>query len=457
MTLDEISDRALDQAVSLFAPGAEVVNDGWVYQVNGFASPYPDGRGGIGSRDPIRSRFSLARCDNCGASTMAGVPGSPSASEFDLPDYCPVCGGTVQKMTVYQPEGFRTHPLRKDGNLSDNQAPTASRPALEWTDLKDAPARRSQALDVWSLDAANLVTVNDNNRDLFDMYRHSNNTIIVPTVETAAIDMPKVATGAIGDVRRTDAALFLVRSDVLPTQVVATDLAECASGQAAMLSFGEALRRGAQAELDIDPDELVVGLQPRRFDDTRTAAVYIADALENGAGYAAELAGMRIDAVITQLVDVVGARWSDVAHQECDSSCPDCLRSWDNRNLHPLLDWRLALDVAEIAAGNDLRLGRWFDLVPDAIEAFELAFKESLEHPYACEVVEGVHVLFHGRRAVVIGHPLWNGRRAKFTSLQEGIHQQLLAHGDTVHWTDARTLRARPVTVAGLLLNENYG
>ncbi len=37
LTDEEISDRPLDQAVSLFAPGAEVVSDGWVYTVNGFA------------------------------------------------------------------------------------------------------------------------------------------------------------------------------------------------------------------------------------------------------------------------------------------------------------------------------------------------------------------------------------------------------------------------------------
>lgn len=456
LTLDEVSDRPLDQAVSLFAPGAEVVNDGWVYQVNGFASVHPDGRGGLASSNPIRSRFSLARCDTCGASTMEGVPGA-AAEALGLADLCPVCGAHVKKMTVVQPAGFRTNPARKDGDLSDNQAPAASRPALEWTDLKDAKARRVGAIDVWSLDDANLVTVNDNNRDLFPMYQHSKGTIIVPTGETPSNDMPKVMDAAIGDVRRTDAALFLVRSEALATEVIPTASDECPSGAAAMYSFGEAIRRGAQAELDIDPDELVVGLQPRRQGHTRTAAVYVADSLENGAGYALELADSRIGDVIRQISSVVAAKWSSDGHRECDSSCPDCLRSWDNRNLHPLLDWRLALDVAEVAEGRDLDLHRWFDLVPTAVASFERAFRGMFEHAWAADVVEGVHVLSHGQRAVVVGHPLWSRDPNKFSSLQSCVSAELAGRGRSISWTDARTLRVRPVTVAGLLLGENFG
>ena len=455
LTLEKISDRPLDQAVSMFAPGAEVVSDGWVYQVNGFASVYPDGRGGVGSRNPIRSRFSLARCSTCGASTMAGVPGS-AIEPLNLPDTCPVCGEHVRKMTVVQPEGFRTHPTRKDGDFSDNQAPAASRPALEWTNLKDTEARRSRSLDVWSLEDANLVTVNDNNHDLFPMYEHSNKSIIVPALETPANEMTKIATAAIGDVRRTDAALFLVRSEKLSTSVIPTDLAECASGAAAMHSFGEAIRRGAQAELDIDPDELVVGLQPRRHGDVRTAAIYVADALENGAGYALELAGSRIEAVLDQIVSAVGTQWSSEAHRECDSSCPDCLRSWDNRNLHPLLDWRLALDVAEVAQGHDLNLDRWFGLVPAAVTSFERAFQESFPEAFVSETIDGVHVLTHGQRSVVIGHPLWSREPSRFSALQNSTLAEVLERGRTIAWSDTRTLRIRPATVAGLLLGETF-
>ncbi|WP_345044951.1 DEAD/DEAH box helicase [Georgenia daeguensis] len=453
---EEISDRPLDQAVSLFAPGAEVVNDGWVYTVNGFAAMRKGFKGSI-SVDPIRSQFALVRCENCGSSAIAGAPGVEARRADELPTTCPVCGNARQRVPVFQPEGFRTRPTAKDGDVSDNQAPVASRPVLEWTDLADRQPTRSGAIDIWLLNDGHLVTVNDNNRALFPMYRHANKSIIVPTVETEANKMPKVATGAIGDVRQTDAALFLVRSNILPSEVIPTDPSECPSGHAAMLSFGEALRRGAQAELDIDPDELVVGLQPRRHVDTRTAAIYVADALENGAGYAVELAGARIDAVISQIVGDVGKNWLQPAHVECDSSCPDCLRSWDNRHMHPALDWRLALDVAELAQGRDLTVERWFSLVPPAIKTFERAFGAQFEHHYESREIDGVHVLVHGQRAAVIGHPLWSHSSHHFTDAQHEVRDRLAGEGKSIYWTDARTLRTRSVSVAKLLLEYNFG
>ena len=84
-----------------------------------------------------------------------------------------------------------------------------------------------------------------------------------------------------------------------------------------------------------------------------TASIYVADQLENGAGYATELGrGDRLARVVNRIADDLGARWSSTAHVECESSCPDCLRSYDNRHLHPYLSWRLALDVAELLLGQ---------------------------------------------------------------------------------------------------------
>jgi DEAD/DEAH box helicase domain-containing protein len=453
LTSDEISDRPLDQAVSLFAPGAEVVNDGWVYTVNGFADVYEDRKRVVRSTDPLASSFTLARCGRCGSSTIAGAPGSYASTRDELPRACTVCEEPILPTTVYQPSGFRTHPVRKDGELSDTNVATAARPTLEWADLAEKHVDRFAALDIWMLDDANLVTVNDNRRDQFQLYRHANKSVIVPALETGNLQLPKIGAGAIGDVRLTDAALFLVRSGTLPSEVLPVDPSDCSAGLPAMYSFAEALRRGAQAELDIDPDELTVGLQTRRSDDgTQTAAVYVADTLENGAGYALELAGSRIGSVLDQIRDLGDERWTATFHAECDGSCPDCLRSWDNRHLHPLLDWRLALDVTDLALGRELPLERWFTQVPRAIEAFGVSFG-AMADPYKVEVIEGVHVLTHENRAVVIGHPLWSRRPSHHTALQEDVASEILGSGRTLVWSDARTLRSRAVLVAKALVN----
>lgn len=58
------------------------------------------------------------------------------------------------------------------------------------------------------------------------------------------------------------------------------------AGMAAYWSLAEVLRRSAKRLLDIDPQELEFGLYPT---SQGSMTVFIADALDNGAGYAAEL------------------------------------------------------------------------------------------------------------------------------------------------------------------------
>ena len=91
----------------------------------------------------------------------------------------------------------------------------------------------------------------------------------------------------------------------------------------------------------------------------------------------------------------------------CDSSCPDCLRSYDNRQLHSVLDWRLALDVADLAVGKPLSLARWVGRGRELTAAFVAGFRDAL----AIEAVEvaGLPAVLEaeGKRLAFFGHPLW--------------------------------------------------
>ena len=93
----------------------------------------------------------------------------------------------------------------------------------------------------------------------------------------------------------------------------------------------------------LSPDEFRVGRQLMTLDGTRTEQLFLADALENGAGYS------RMASDPDTLRRWLGAhyerekaRWSRPFHSDsCDRSCPDCLRNYGNRFSHGLLDWRL--------------------------------------------------------------------------------------------------------------------
>jgi DEAD/DEAH box helicase domain-containing protein len=422
-----VAQRPLAQAVSLFAPGAQVAKDGWVYTANGFAAFNRD-RKPIQPMDPLRSETQLARCAICGAASIR--------SHWVE---CPVCQGDVRELTVFQPDGFRTHRLRSDSGTDEREAPTASRPVLGWLDPGES-TRAVGATSVWELDKATLLTINDNRGKQFRMYSASDRSVIVPVDGQPLTNMSLRAEGAIGEIRVTDAALLLVESEQLASKVVVSDRARCRSGFAALTSFAEAIRRGSQRELDIDPTELSSGLQSWSRHGERTAAVFLADTLENGAGYAVELARSRIDAVLARIVGELQDNWTATEHSTCDSSCPDCLRSWDNRHLHTLLDWRLALDVSELAIGATLKVDRWFADVSSDADSFEEGFARAIDSLHRDEVC-GITVLRSRGRSVAIGHPLWIYRPDGWNELQNSVASQV---DGELWWSDARTLRMRP-------------
>jgi DEAD/DEAH box helicase domain-containing protein len=442
----EISDRPLDQAVSLFAPGAQVVKDGWVHTANGFAA-FGTNRGRAGrGLDPLRSKVRILRCSACGSALT-------DAADHDAePRPCPVCGGVMQSTLVYQPEGFRTHQDVQDVRPDDDQVARAHRPVLGWMELDEEPVDVA-ALQVWRHEQAQLLTVNDNSGRLFDLYRASDGSVIVP-LQDQAPSMPFIGRGAIGELRVTDAVLLLLSGADLPGGVVATDRAACPAGVTALTSFAEALRRGCQAELDVDPSELTAGLQPRSVSNQRTSSVYVADTLENGAGYAIELASpARLSAVLESITTSLAERWQGAWHEGCDTACPDCLRSWDNRILHAQLDWRLALDVAELATGARLRTKRWLNLVPAAATAFAAAYGEALD---GCDVreVDDLFAICANGRAVVVGHPLWRRDEQHWNGVQLGSVKALRDHGMTAFVADVRQLRSRPESVYRLLTQD---
>src|SRR5690606_7942689 len=101
--------------------------------------------------------------------------------------------------------------------------------------------------------------------------------------------------------------------------------------------------------------------------------------LENGAGFASELGRPEVlEAVVHEVASALQGFWTSEGH-DCSTSCPDCLRSWDNRHLHPILDWRLAVDIAELCLGKDLDLQRWEALARRAASNFVAAYRGALD------------------------------------------------------------------------------
>ena len=164
-----------------------------------------------------------------------------------------------------------------------------------------------------------LYVVNDNGGELFEMCGFEGTVVVArpelyaerPALPASLVDRPPDLVGAIGAVR--------------PTDVLILELHRLRRGQGdgalrrrrapaarvpALWSFAELLRTSGALELDIDPRELDVGLQPYRSrDGTRSRRVFIADQLENGAGYAHRLGRPEVlERVLDRIVDELGPR-----------------------------------------------------------------------------------------------------------------------------------------------------
>lgn len=423
---EEISDRPLGQAVSMFSPGSHVTKDGWVYTANGFASYSRTGRT---NANPLGPSTFIRRCQQCTYS-IAGADGEPTY-------VCPVCGAALEQTTMHQPLGFRTEAQRDDRRPDEEVSSTASRPVLGWAEEPATPTPIA-AMDTWVLDQGKLLTINTNGGRLFQTERQPDGSHVVR-------DDPTQTGGfGIGDIRVTDALMIVPRRLDLEDGVVPILERQSASGRAALHSFAEALRRGVQAELDVDPSEVTVGLQPRRAGDVVTAGIYVADQLENGAGYASELGrGDRLVRVVKRIADDLGAIWSAASHETCDSSCPDCLRSYDNRHLHPILDWRLALDVAELALGRQLSPNRWTSIARRTAERFADAFSDALGHIEVGEQA-GVPFVAHGQRVIGLGHPLWRQDTTSVTTRRGAFAASMTVEGRIAAVVDGRLAATFP-------------
>ena len=417
-----VSDRALGMAISSFAPGSQTVKDKQLHTAVGFVAYELKGDRAVAIADPLGPAHPVSVCESCGDVQL----NSPLNA-------CASCGGAVRTFPLHQPLGFRTtykaidyRDENDDVTRVSDAAFSVSRPAAHEEDVMSTHTEL--------FEQQRLVYYNDNNGSLFTIVPQGGGLVAVDDFLYRDRDLNNwhpPATGnrrqvAIGEIRVTDALTVEFRNiqQVLIPYARGRDLMP--ASVAAHRSFAEVLRRLCKLQLDVSPDELVVDLQLMQVQGVPTARVFIADALENGAGYAKELADAHI---FGQLLDQgrkeLTSKFEDSEHADrCMPSCPDCLRSWDNRRHHAALDWRLALDMLDLAAGEPLNEERWLSVGRKLASDFVKLIPSLRVEDYS-----GVPVLVTddaaNQRAVVLGHPLWWRDRRYSTVLQENVYLDL--------------------------------
>lgn len=447
-----LTDRPLDLAISTFTPGSKIVKDGEVRTVVGFAA-YSMASGKVAAADPLGRPRLVTRCDECGATNLD--------QEHDL---CLVCGEPTTTVTMFEPAGWRTDYSAPTDFDDDFDVATSVAPPAIGVAENPTTTFMSGALEVSAFSQAKLVTLNDNSGRLFDLRRRLDKSVVVANadlyddVDQSDLIGERITFGAIGAIRTTDIVTLSFNTPETAVHQLPADGKKMPSAQSAFLSFGEALRRASQIELDIDPDEIISGLQPATINGIPSFRIFLADRLDNGAGYATEIAEpARLSNLLRSARNELERTWTSEKHSNCDTSCPDCLRSYNNRLLHGSLDWRLALDMFDLAVGNSLDLRRWLDHGHSA--ATNIA---SAGHGmYEVVELEGLHALHSGfsQKVSILGHPLWRRDPAGWNQTQHKAHaaaQQRFGSCD-IEFSDVREAMQRPFgTISQLIPMDSF-
>lgn len=428
-----VADRALGMAIGSFAPGSEVVKDGLVHTIAGFANYRPEGSV-VRALDPLGPPHMVGRCPKCGRSELD--PSGPG---------CLACHETLDMLELFEPRGFRTDYRARPFNDDADTPSGAGSPELT-VDAMPSRSYQLQRVDLDVYEQSRLVTINDNFGRGYNFTSAEDGTVL------ASPGLPGSPTlSVIGEVRVTDALLVTPRRIDVPTGAVA--LYDQPSGRAAYVSLAEALRRGAQATLDLDPGELAVGLNPMRVPllavdepDAKAqvaAAVYLADTAENGAGYALEIGEPTFfESMAARTLDDSLESWEAARHAtNCDQSCPDCLRSYDNSRRHPLLDWRLACDLLELVVGRPLTVSRSLPQTPEVLETAARGLQGA-----RVDMLGRVPLIHRKDRCVLLAHPLWRLDEDWLTVEQAEAQVEATANFRTVAWHDVRVFRLNPLS-----------
>ncbi len=435
-----VIDRDIEIAISQFAPGAQTVKDDKLHTAVGVVEYWPIGGVPTQVPNPLGVSGQVGVCRQC----QALVEQPPTTGG------CPYCSAArsdvgYRVLTFTEPPGFCTwfaisekaeftggfeftpRALRArvgagrgapavGGNFTVDSVPGQLVYRINDNDGRDFTFRKVSGQEVW-------ITQEAFDQALLDLSDNDRRAIRQPQFDQTVPPLKR----ALAATCSTD--VMTVGVNTVPVGLSLNPAIP--EARAAWYSLGFLVRRAAAVRLDIADGELDVGVQPV-MDFTSpfappSARIFISDSLENGAGYSARLG--QLDEFASLLEFMLGRSTgadaersraffdpyvAGIHESECATSCHRCLREYGNMAHHPLLDWRLGLDLIRLAldanAQIDLAFAWWRPLI------------DRLAGPY----FEGLNLTqtsLGGLRAginaatsevVILTHPLWDRDPSNF-------------------------------------------
>ena len=454
-----LTDRSLEFAIWSFSPGMEIIKDKKIYTAGAFANYYPRRGRLAGEEDPLGDPIWVSRCGSidCGSVSTG------------MQETCEVCEAEADIIPLYQPKGFKTVIQKPSDYKSERHRPARPpRPQLVFNEISSTYNKVGVA-NVNCEKDNRVVLINDNNGALFRFERpvygdYVSNEIIVKDSNVYSklserrigrintIPSDDHPNGAIGALYTTDTLSISIedssekaerigRNGVLDVQQYST--------KAALISFGEFLKMAAASSLDVSPNEFVVGTQPRSSmtGNFKSLRLFMSDNLENGSGLTDIIS--KPDHFKQMLEEHLNyLHWEEKVHtNSCDSSCANCLRTYQNISEHHRLDWKLALDLADLTLGKTLNLSRWFDEAKYFAEKFRDNFNKKYGDHKKLDIKSlnsFQYYMIQERQARVLSHPLWHYKYHNDRRVNVKLQIESIAPNIITEFVDLRLFRTSP-------------
>lgn len=367
-TLKEEPQRSLEQALSEYAPGREIIIDKKTYISGGlFSHVSKYSKNPEHAAHPAKAYFESEsyRKEVC-------FCGNPACGWFGLKEDlnenggCPLCSNTeLDRYDLLKPWGFAPKNGRAASNVDKPQRSYAEPPSYSAIPNEHLKSTHYTKLSFKDRKDCTLVIANRGPENAgFDICGLCGAAVPAQTHGTASLirslKPPYISSAnnsrafcthdfhysvVIGGTFNTDMVIFQIETDA---EEVCSDYNNPWLREATA-SLAEAFRLAAVFLLDIDFNELCVGSRRRFAGSTTYIDIYLFDALSSGAGYSSLLAN---EEIVDRLLGGVRSILNDC---DCDRACLRCLKHFKNKQLHGLLNRFAALDLLNYAMSGTVQ------------------------------------------------------------------------------------------------------
>jgi hypothetical protein len=381
----------------------------------------------------------------------------------NIPEQCPTCHEVApyfRSFTAVQPLGFRTDYIPRDFEGSFEFSPRADAAKVD---------PLSGQLSAWQFGAATievgrgtLYVINDNRGNDFTFAKAQTGWVYYcpdldrdrfrPPLRIPPLDDNTAERVALSATQVTDLLLVGVQPDMPGLSLDSRQ----PSRRGAWFSFGFLLREAACRLLDVQSQEISVGLRVSRVGGQVQSQIFLADSLENGAGYCTHLGAPPQFGRLVDEAELYVRSLERPSHSgPCDSSCYDCLREYGNMAYHPLLDWRLGSDMLDLMQGRPLRLDAWQPIEQRLVESFARNFA----NVEARRLGNGMAAALMEQAAVICVHPLEERGAAMAERVADAqVDLEILGFGETlgrpIYLIDSFEFLRRPGAIYSRMLSQ---